>query len=114
MGLEKLLTHFLERLYGLEHVVLLLPKEPLVIKFEITSMENAYLYLSSTRSSVTNGLEEHITIKGNGITDVINGTSKLTDLIYHENIEVIGSLRNILLIESIFYLSHDKEMRKIG
>ncbi len=114
MDLENVLTNFLERLYELEHVVLLLPNEPLVIKFEISGMENACLYLSSTKSSVTNGLEEHITIMGNGITDVINGTSKLTDLIYQENIEVIGSLRNTLLIESIFYLCREKDMRKIG
>ncbi|QOR66104.1 hypothetical protein IM538_20380 [Cytobacillus suaedae] len=114
MNLENLLTNFLERLYELEHVVLLLPNEPLVITFDHVSMGHAYLYLSSTRSYVTNTFEEHISIMGNGIMEFINGTSKLTDLINQENIEVVGSLRNTLLLEAIFYLSHEKDMRNIG
>lgn len=114
VDLEKLLTRFLERLNELEHVALLLPNEPLVIRFEIARRDKAYLYLSSTRNSVIEPTEEHITIMGNGIMGAINGTSKLSDLIQQGNIEAKGSLRNILLIESILCLSREKHSEKIG
>lgn len=114
MNLEELVNKFLDRLNKLEHVVLLLPNEPLLVKLETTNMDKVYLYLSKTRSTaIDDAGHENLSLFGNGIIEVINGTSKLNDQLLQENIEVVGSIRNTLLIESIFYLCREKDLRNI-
>jgi hypothetical protein len=115
LDLEKMLSKFLHRLHELDHVKLLLPNEPLVVKFELPTGNKRYLYLSKSRSTVDDVfINEHATVFGSGIVEFINGTKKLSDLILEETIEVVGSMRNTLLIEAIFYLNREKVSENIG
>lgn len=115
MAFEQLLEDFLIRLEAMNHLTPLLPTYELIIKFVY---EERYIFLAlssegSRLAAVCND-SEAVTIKGTtGLENLLNGSKMLGQLLSEDELEIKATYRNTLLVESIFFLSRNRDEEKM-
>lgn len=116
---QDIITCFLQKLKELSHLTPLLPQRNLILK--LSSEKTSFLLSVSEKGLHLKKVEYEedlydISIKGSetSICRLIMGHAKLTRLIKTGEITAEGSYRNILLLESIFYLGKNSMNREIA
>ncbi|MCA1031596.1 hypothetical protein LCL95_11225 [Bacillus timonensis] len=114
MAIFQWIDQLVKTIEDMTHLKPLLPEEDFVIKFE-DSNECFFLVMNKTNCAYFREYQSHVDVCVKGLfhKELLKGELKLQHLIKMNDLEVIGSFRDILLVESILHLAsipHEKDL----
>jgi hypothetical protein len=108
MDMRELIKQLTERMQKLNHLSPILPEEELYIQFECET-ETAVVAISKHKIEQKEAADERrvLTVRGSkeALEALLNGRLKLQQQIRLREVNISGSFRHMLLLESLLHLS---------